>query len=51
MKITEFIESWKAGRMSVGTKSNITLSEGYRAYWKLKRKMWENTEFKPLNDK
>lgn len=49
MKIKEFIESWKAGKMPVSTKSNITLSEGYRAYWELKKKMWETTEFKPLN--
>jgi hypothetical protein len=48
MKITEFIESWKAGKMPISTNNNITLSEGYRAYWELKRKMWETTEFKPL---
>ena len=48
MKITEFVESWKAGRTSVSTKSNITLSEGYRAYWELKKKMWKNTVFNPL---
>lgn len=48
MKIKEFIVNWKAGKMPVSTKNNITLSEGYRAYWELKRKMWETTEFKPL---
>lgn len=48
MKIKEFIGNWKAGKMPVSTKSNITLSEGYRAYWELKKEMWENTEFKPL---
>lgn len=48
MKIKEFIVNWKASKMPTSTKSNITLSEGYRAYWELKRKMWENTEFKPL---
>lgn len=52
MKIKNFIENWKAGKMPTSTKSNkSTLSEGYRAYWELKRKMWETTEFKPLNDK
>ena len=52
MKIKEFIENWKAGKMPVSTKNQpSTLSEGYRAYWELKRKMWETTEFKPLNDK
>ena len=48
MKIKDFIKDWKAGKMPVSTKNNITLSEGYRAYWELKRKMWETTEFKPL---
>lgn len=48
MKIKEFIGNWKAGKMPVSTKSNITLSEGYRAYWELKKEMWKNTEFKPL---
>lgn len=48
MKITEFIKDWKAGKMPVSTKNNITLSEGYRAYWELKRQMWKNTVFKPL---
>ena len=52
MKIKEFIVNWIAGKMSASTKSNkSTLSEGYRAYWELKRKMWETTELKPLNDK
>ena len=35
MKIKNFIENWKASKMPVSTKSNITLSEGYRAYWEL----------------
>lgn len=48
MKIKDFIKDWKAGKLPVSTKNNITLSEGYRAYWELKRKMWETTEFKPL---
>lgn len=48
MKIKDFIKDWKAGKMPVSTKNNITLSEGYRAYWELKRKMWETTEFKLL---
>ena len=50
MKIKEFIENWKAGKMLAGTKSNnnLTLSEGYRAYWELKKEMRKNTEFKPL---
>ena len=49
MKIKNFIENWKAGKMSASTKSgNTTLSEGYRAYWELKKEMWKNTEFKPL---
>lgn len=51
MKIKEFIVNWKAGKMPTSTKSNITLSEGYRAYWEMKKRMWETTEFKPLNDK
>ena len=52
MKIKEFIVNWKAGKMPASTKHQFsTLSEGYRAYWELKRKMWETTEFKPLNDK
>lgn len=41
MKITELIKDWKAGKMPVSTKSNITLSEGYRAYWELKKEMWK----------
>ena len=49
MKIKEFIVNWKAGKMPVSTKSNITLSEGYRAYWELKKEMWSNTVFNPLN--
>ena len=49
MKITEFIENWKAGKMPASTKNQpTTLSEGYRAYWELKKEMWKNTEFKPL---
>lgn len=48
MKIKEFIESWKAGKMPASTKSNITLSEGYRAYWEMKQEMWKNTVFNPL---
>ena len=48
MKITEFIKDWKAGKIPVSTKSNITLSEGYRAYWELKKTMWKNTVFNPL---
>lgn len=53
MKIKGFIKDWKAGKLPVSTKSNnnLTLSEGYRAYWEMKKRMWENTEFKPLNDK
>ena len=51
MKITEFIESWKAGKMPASTKSNTTFSEGYRAYLELKRKMWKNTEYNPLKDR
>lgn len=48
MKIIEFIKDWKACKTPVGTKSNITLSEGYRAYWELKKEMWKNTVFNPL---
>lgn len=48
MKIKDFIKDWKAGKMPASTKNNITLSEGYRAYWELKKEMWKNTEFKPL---
>lgn len=49
MKITEFIKDWKAGKMSVSTKSNkSTLSEGYRAYWEMKQEMWKNAVFNPL---
>lgn len=50
MKIKNFIENWKAGKMPTSTKSNnnLTLSEGYRAYWEFKRKMWKNTVFNPL---
>lgn len=48
MKIKEFIENWKAGKMSVSTKNNTTLSEGYRAYWEMKQEMWRNTVFNPL---
>ena len=48
MKIKDFIKNWKAGKMPVSTKSNITLSEGYRAYWELKKEMWKNTVFNPL---
>ena len=50
MKIREFIQNWKAGKMSANTKSNnnLTLSEGCRAYWEMKKRMWETTEFKPL---
>ena len=48
MKIKEFIMNWKAGKMPTSTKSNITLSEGYRAYWELKKEMWKNTVFNPL---
>lgn len=48
MKIKESIANWKAGKMSVSTKNNITLSEGYRAYWELKQAMWKNTVFNPL---
>ena len=52
MKIKNFIENWKAGKMSASTRHQFsTLSEGYRAYWEMKKKMWETTEFKPLNDK
>jgi hypothetical protein len=52
MKIKEFIENWIADKMPASTRHQFsTLSEGYRAYWELKRKMWETTEFKPLNDK
>jgi len=52
MKIKNFIENWKAGKMSASTRHQFsTLSEGYRAYWELKRKMWETTEFKPLKNK
>ena len=49
MKIKDFIQNWKNGKMPTSTKSNITLSEGYRAYWELKKKMWKTTEFNPLN--
>lgn len=48
MKIKEFIKDWKAGKMPVSTKNNTTLSEGYRAYWELKKAMWKNTVFNPL---
>jgi hypothetical protein len=49
MKITEFIKDWKAGKMPVSTKNQpSTLSEGYRAYWELKKEMWKNTVFNPL---
>ena len=49
MKITEFIENWKAGKMTASTKNQpSTLSEGYRAYWELKKEMWKRTKFNPL---
>ena len=48
MKIKNFIKNWKAGKMPVSTKSNISLSEGYRAYWEMKQEMWKNTVFNPL---
>ena len=38
----------KADKMPASTKSNITLSEGYRAYWEIKQKMWKNTVYNPL---
>ena len=49
MKITEFIENWKAGKMPASTKNPpTTLSEGYRAYWELKKEMWKRIKFNPL---
>ena len=49
MKIKEFIGNWKAGKMPVSTRHQFsTLSEGYRAYWELKKEMWKNTVFNPL---
>lgn len=48
MKIKEFIVNWKAGKMPASTNNNITLSEGYRAYWEIKQAMWKNTVFNPL---
>ena len=48
MKIKNFIENWKAGKMATSAKSNITLSEGYRAYWEMKQEMWRRTKFNPL---
>lgn len=49
MKIKNFIENWKAGKMPASTKNQpSTLSEGYRAYWEIKQNMWKNTVFNPL---
>lgn len=49
MKIKNFIENWKAGKMPASTRHQFsTLSEGYRAYWELKKEMWKNTVFNPL---
>ena len=49
MKIKNFIENWKAGKMPTSTRHQFsTLSEGYRAYWELKKEMWKNTVFNPL---
>jgi hypothetical protein len=48
MKIKDFINDWKAGKLPVSTKNNITLSEGYRAYWEMKQEMWRRTKFNPL---
>lgn len=53
MKIKNFIENWKASKMPASTKSNnnLTLSEGYRAYWEMKQEIWKRTKFNPLNKK
>lgn len=49
MKIKEFIGNWKAGKMPTSTRHQYsTLSEGYRAYWEMKKRMWETTVFNPL---
>lgn len=50
MKIKEFIEKLKVDKVPADTKP-LTLSEGYRAYWEMKKSMWKNTVFTPLNDK
>lgn len=48
MKIKEALKYWSQ-RIDTPIKNQpSTLSEGYRAYWELKKEMWKNTEFKPL---
>lgn len=48
MNIKKALEYWSQ-RIGTPTKNqSLTLSEGYRAYWELKRQMWKNTVFSPL---
>ena len=49
MNIKEAMEYWSQRTGTPTKNQNLTLSEGYRAYWELKKEMWKRTEFHPLN--
>ena len=48
MNIKEALEYWSLRTSTPFKNQSLTLSEGYRAYWELKKEMWKNTVFNPL---
>ena len=48
MNIKKALEYWSQRTGAPTKKQPTTLSEGYRAYWELKKAMWKNTAFNPL---
>lgn len=48
MNIKKALEYWPQRTGTPIKNQSLTLSEGYRAYWELKKAMWKNTVFNPL---